>query len=462
MHKAPSSSHSQWQLWVVASAAAVTACTLTTAVIYLTVLRSQTSKHKSHKTSRRRRVRSSSSEEEEEETKETMPVEENKPVVYLNNADACFDYVVGKNDADEFEDVKTVAKAICPEWANADADDIAVKIVSGGITNRLFRLIWREYSVLVRLYGDNTEAFIDRSVENMLFALLSKQGFAPTYHGRFTNGRIEGWMEARPLEPYEMSMTAPINFMNLIGKELGRMHLISVPLDHAPVLWSKIDQFERLAKDIVFPNDAAKRAGLENLNLASVSEDYAWLKSILPSALNQNGKDLVAALADADEITKQAFAFANEVVFCHNDALSGNILHNDAWDRVQIIDYEYGGYNFRGFDFANHFCEHCGFEMDLNLYPGPEAQFTFFRGYMEAAAPELLASLEANKESKAFFHALYPIVNRYALASHLFWGFWAVVQAAHSKIDFDFLDYANKRFSTFRYHRTFFAAASTS
>lgn len=86
----------------------------------------------------------------------------------------------------------------------------------------------------MRLYGDNTEAFIDRNVENSascdsladvmlhgtvahsacgalcavcvteLFALLSKQGFAPTYHGRFQNGRIEGWMDARPLEPEEM------------------------------------------------------------------------------------------------------------------------------------------------------------------------------------------------------------------------------------------------------------------
>lgn len=37
-------------------------------------------------------------------------------VVYLNNSDACYDYVVGKEDADEFDDVKVVARAICPEW----------------------------------------------------------------------------------------------------------------------------------------------------------------------------------------------------------------------------------------------------------------------------------------------------------------------------------------------------------
>lgn len=117
-----------------------------------------------------------------------------------------------------------------------------------------------------------------------------------------------------------------------------------------------------------------------------------------------------------------------------------------------------GGYNFRGFDFANHFCENCGFEFDLNLYPGPDQQFAFFKAYMAAAAPELLAQLEANKESKAFFHALYDAVNRYALASHLFWGFWAVVQAGHSKIDFDFLEYAGKRFDAFEAQKSYFFA----
>lgn len=100
-----------------------------------------------------------------------------------------------------------------------------------------------------------------------LFALLSAQGFAPTYHGRFTNGRIEGWMEARPLEPEEMGQvgsvhcsiecgwiegantvshmcarfsqmqTSPVNFLDMIGKELGIMHVMDIAGDRSPVLW---------------------------------------------------------------------------------------------------------------------------------------------------------------------------------------------------------------------------------
>jgi ethanolamine kinase len=43
-----------------------------------------------------------------------------------------------------------------------------------------------------------------------------------------------------------------------------------------------------------------------------------------------------------------AFQLVRDVVFSHQDLLCGNILYHEGWDRVQFIDFEYGGYNFRG------------------------------------------------------------------------------------------------------------------
>ncbi len=40
--------------------------------------------------------------------------------------------------------------------------------------------------------------------------------------------------------------------------------------------------------------------------------------------------------------------------------------------------------------------------------------------------------------------------NVFALASHQFWGVWAFFQAAYSAIDFDYLAYADLRWSEFR------------
>jgi hypothetical protein len=36
--------------------------------------------------------------------------------------------------------------------------------------------------------------------------------------------------------------------------------------------------------------------------------------------------------------------------------------------KICIIDYEYGSYSYRGYDIANHFNEHAGFECDYSLY----------------------------------------------------------------------------------------------
>ena len=46
--------------------------------------------------------------------------------------------------------------------------------------------------------------------------------------------------------------------------------------------------------------------------------------------------------------------------FCHNDLLCGNIMVNDSTAAITLIDFEYGGTNFRGFDIANHFNEWAG------------------------------------------------------------------------------------------------------
>ena len=48
-------------------------------------------------------------------------------------------------------------------------------------------------------------------------------------------------------------------------------------------------------------------------------------------------------------------------------------------------------------------------------------------------------------EEEAFLEGMYVWVNRYACAAHLFWGYWAVIQAKFSPIDFDFLLYGSQR-----------------
>lgn len=56
------------------------------------------------------------------------------------------------------------------------------------------------------------------------------------------------------------------------------------------------------------------------------------------------------------------------VVFCHNDLLLTNILHNKGENKVTFIDFEYSAYNNQAFDIANHFAEFAGISISSNIF----------------------------------------------------------------------------------------------
>ncbi len=50
---------------------------------------------------------------------------------------------------------------------------------------------------------------------------------------------------------------------------------------------------------------------------------------------------------------------------------------------MQFIDFEYGSYNYRGYDFANNWCEYAGFEGDYSRYPDEQQQALFVTNYLQ-------------------------------------------------------------------------------
>lgn len=50
---------------------------------------------------------------------------------------------------------------------------------------------------------------------------------------------------------------------------------------------------------------------------------------------------------------------------------------------MQFIDFEYGCYNYRGYDFANNWCEYAGFEGDYSRYPDKKQQAMFVTNYLQ-------------------------------------------------------------------------------
>ena len=144
------------------------------------------------------------------------------------------------------------------------------------------------------------------------------------------------------------------------------------------------------------------------------------------------------------------------VVFCHNDLLAANIIYNQADDTVSFIDFEYGNYNYRGFDIANHFCEYSGLDCLYDEhYPSVRFQRDWISRYLIAcnkAKSCINHSSDAGPyTSKSYVPSEQDIQNvldevrLFTLASHLYWGIWGLVQAECSDINFDYMNYAVKR-----------------
>ena len=128
--------------------------------------------------------------------------------------------------------------------------EFVITPLTGGMTNQLFKVVptdksmWKEEYV-VRIFGDGTDLYIDRGQENFVFASLAKLGLAPPFIGLFQNGRVEGYLQARPLELDEFSCPT---ILPHIARATAKLHATTLSLNNDVTLWSKLNDFFGLAK----------------------------------------------------------------------------------------------------------------------------------------------------------------------------------------------------------------------
>jgi len=144
------------------------------------------------------------------------------------------------------------------------------------------------------------------------------------------------------------------------------------------------------------------------------------------------------------------------IVFCHNDLIAGNMMFDDDSQELFFIDYEYGCYNYRGFDVGNHFCEwtldysvqdYPKFKVVPENYPSTEHQHQLFQAYVKQwkilKQTTTTTTTELSEEEEV--ELLIKEANHFALASHLLWSLWGVIQSASSEIEFGYLEFAQAR-----------------
>ncbi|KAJ9163121.1 hypothetical protein P3X46_022824 [Hevea brasiliensis] len=311
-----------------------------------------------------------------------------------------------------------LCKDLFKKWSSLDDSRFSIERVSGGITNLLLKVSVKEdsgneVSVTVRLYGPNTDYVINRERELQAIKYLSAAGFGAKLLGVFGNGMVQSFINARTLTPEDMRKP---KLAAEIAKQLHKFHGVEIPGSKEPQLWNDIFKFYENASILQF-GDIEKQRKYETISFKEVYNEVVEIKE-LTGCLNA------------------------PVVFSHNDLLSGNLMLNEDEDKLYFIDFEYGSYSYRGFDIGNHFNEYAGYDCDYSLYPSKDEQYHFFRHYLQ---PEKL-----HEVSDKDLEALYIETNTFALASHLFWALWALIQAKMSPIDFDYLDYFFLRYNEYK------------
>lgn len=311
-----------------------------------------------------------------------------------------------------------LCKDLFKKWSELDDSRFSVETVSGGITNLLLKASVKEesgndVSVTVRLYGPNTEYVINRERELQAIKYLSAAGFGAKLLGVFGNGMVQSFINARTL--VESDMRKP-KLAAEIAKQLRKFHEVEIPGSKEPQLWNDISKFFEKASVLEF-DDSEKQRMFKMISFKEIHDEIVELKE-LTGLLNA------------------------PVVFAHNDLLCGNLMVNDEEEKLYVIDFEYGSYNYRGFDIGNHFNEYAGYDCDYSLYPSKDEQYHFFRHYLQPDNP-----LEVPDKD---LEALYVESNTYMLASHLYWALWGIIQAKMSPIDFDYLGYFFLRYNEYK------------
>jgi ethanolamine kinase len=250
-----------------------------------------------------------------------------------------------------------------------------------------------DFSVVIRIFGENSELLIDRNQEKKNFFTLRSHALAPRIFAEFENGLVYEYLPGRALAPSEMA-----GLYREIALKIARWHCIHREKD-SPSLIRTLREWGARSSDPLLSKYSVKR-----------------MIDFIEKRLSQT-----------EEI---------EVGFCHNDLLSCNIIQRESGE-VDFIDYEYANTNYIAFDIANHFLEYCGFDFDLSLYPAPSFIEKWLRAYAEG------------REESFSPERLQREIEMFTAASSVYWGLWGVIKHSAEKScgSFDYREYAEKRFS---------------
>jgi thiamine kinase-like enzyme len=268
-----------------------------------------------------------------------------------------------------------------------DCQSLEIKELTGGITNKNYKICTETECYVLRLGGNETQFLgIDRRIEYECSDLASQAGIAP-----------------RPtafLEPEGYILAEFISGKSIPAEEIGNEANIRRVVESLKAYHS-LEYFPGFFSPFRVAEQYTRTARNFNVKLPDMIERYL-----------ETSREIEKAMYGREPLMSRP---------CHNDLLNGNFI--DDGNRVRILDWEYAGMGDIFFDLGNFAIQHeFNDEQDERLL---QAYFT------------------TPTDSQRAHQKLMKIMSDMREAM------WAQVQIGVSKLDFDYAGYRQKYFERF-------------
>src|SRR5687767_12267507 len=271
-----------------------------------------------------------------------------------------------------------------PQFASAKSPEITE--LSGGITNKNYKITVDRESYVLRLGGNETKYLgIDRAVEYECSRLAAQIGIAPE--------------PIAFLEPEGYIVARFISGKGISAEEIGTEENIKRVIQ-AMKAYHALENFPGSFSPFRVAEEYAKTASSFNVKLPDKMDWY---------------------LEKSREIEKAMYREPFKPRPCHNDLLNGNFIYDGT--RIRILDWEYAGMGDIFFDLGNFAVQHEFKE---------EQDEVLLRTYFGEQTNSQRARLKLMK-----------------IMSDLREAMWGMVQVGVSKLDFDYVGYSQKYFDRY-------------
>ncbi|KAK5984818.1 Choline kinase beta, partial [Trichostrongylus colubriformis] len=302
-------------------------------------------------------------------------------------------------------DLRSKILSLCSDvlggkWVDLHPDNISISHVRGGLTNLMYLVSRPKFSssdeqsatVLLRIQSQTDHEKLLN--ELVVFTSLAESGLGPKLLGIFPGGRFEEYIPSRPVDHHEVT---DLKICTLLARLLPRFHSTAVPISKRPSLVNMMREWLALFEE----------QGNSHVQMRTTS--FQLHPNTFPPVVSTS--DLARELDTVEEFLSTS---SSPVVFCHNDLTESLSLN--------LVDFEFSAYNYRGFDLANYFCaaaiehnlrEYPRYRIDLNKLHNRTMKLEFCKEYVREAK-------KLNIHIKSEFSLLREI-NQFAPVVHLFW-----------------------------------------